>query len=232
MQFRQGFLCPISTPRLRLAPGGGGSFLPDGHCCLPEGRWGALAKPVAGVGPPVPCCLALLFGGQPCMGLCRAWAGCFSHWWRRLTPSELAGPWGVSAEACRLLAQASDSFPTASPARGQWRPCPQTTGLAAAGEWEDGAQGNPGCPSSCPYHPINQAAPCSLLPGLELASTRLPFPHVGLAALGLCLVLLPPTWPTLPGSVSHFLLPPGTLSDLRDPLILFPLPWCLPDCLN
>lgn len=92
-----------------------GSTRPQGHCCLRAGRWGALAKPVAEVGAP-----ALAPGLAPCSVVSRAWGSAgprrlLSSLAAGLTPSELAGPQGVSAEACRLLAPASDSLNTASP---------------------------------------------------------------------------------------------------------------------
>lgn len=103
----------VSAPPLHLqtqARPGRGSTRPQGHCCPHAGRWGALAKPMAEVGIP-----ALALSLAPCSVVSRAWgsAGPRRLLWSLtagLTPSELAGPQGVSAEACRLLAPASDSF--------------------------------------------------------------------------------------------------------------------------
>lgn len=111
---REGVSSPSLHPQTQACPGRG-STRPQGHCSPRAGRWGPLAKPVAEEST-----LALALGLAPCSVVSRAWGSAgprrlLSSLTAGLTPSELAGPQGVSAEACRLLAPASDSFNTTSP---------------------------------------------------------------------------------------------------------------------
>ncbi|CAI9165267.1 unnamed protein product [Rangifer tarandus platyrhynchus] len=214
---REGASVPPLHPQTQARPGRG-STRPQGHCCPRAGRWGALAKPGGRGGHSCP-----RPGLAPCSVVSCAWGSAgprrlLSSLAAGLTPSELAGPQGVSAEACRLLAPASDSFNTASP-------LPEASSIPAPSP-EAWYPEQPRLPVHLPLSSYSSGcsplAPWRLPPSTSPSHMQAWWPWIR--------AQLPPTWPALPGSVSCSLCPLGTLSNPREaPSSFSLLLLCLPD---